>query len=187
MIADQDRSGWFGASDIRYIVGNRNTKSFEKWWLKKLGLDTSTFTNEAMEAGTNFEHPILEFINSPEMDKQILIPKLLLRVNLDGNSNSEIFEVKTYRFKSGFKLHNYYVQQVNIQMFAWKLKFGFIPKANIVSYGLTERDYKNYFNTICEERLSFYPIEYNEKFIEEEFLPNIHDLSKKLKDGRWFC
>lgn len=38
MIASKDRSGWFGASDINYIIGNYATKSFEKFWLEKIAL-----------------------------------------------------------------------------------------------------------------------------------------------------
>ena len=60
MIASKDRSNYFGASDTKYIVGNWNTKTFEKWWLIKLGLHQSNFTNESMLAGTNFEHKTLD-------------------------------------------------------------------------------------------------------------------------------
>lgn len=54
MIADQDRSGWFGASDASYIMGSWDTKSFERWWLQKLGLNRDHFTTDATAAGTYF-------------------------------------------------------------------------------------------------------------------------------------
>ena len=52
MIADQDRSGWFGASDTATIMGNWSTKTFRKWWMQKMGLDSSHYTTRAMNAGT---------------------------------------------------------------------------------------------------------------------------------------
>ena len=38
MIADHDRSGWIGASDTDYVVGNWDTATWEKWMLTKLGI-----------------------------------------------------------------------------------------------------------------------------------------------------
>ncbi len=56
MISNHDRSGWFGASDTATIMGNYNTATFKKWWLEKMGIRQSTFTNKAMKAGTHYEH-----------------------------------------------------------------------------------------------------------------------------------
>lgn len=180
MIQDHDRSGWFGASDVRYIMGNRNTKSFENWWAVKLGLTRNDFTNEAMQAGTMYEHRILEFRNIPEMDKQILIPELCLRVNLDGNDDTTDYEVKTYRWEKGFKVPKHYEQQVNIQMFA-----GAFKKGVILAYGLTEADYRNFFRPIEKERLKEIPVKYNGVWVEREFLPRLKYYAGLLKEGRW--
>ena len=70
MIADHDRSGWFGASDVSHIMGRWDTKTFSKWWLQKIGLNRDHFTNDAMAAGTNYEHAILDAIGAAEKDKQ---------------------------------------------------------------------------------------------------------------------
>ncbi len=180
MIASKDRSGWFGASDVNYIIGNYDTKSFESWWHEKMAYTRNTFTNDAMLAGTYYEHKILDFIKAPEKDKQIIIPKLLLRVNLDGNSDSTIYEVKTYRFEKGFKVPIKYKRQVWVQMYAAKL-----DKAYIVAYGLTDNDYINFFNDIEEERLSMFEIEPNEKFINETFIPSLKYLVYCLTNGIW--
>ena len=32
MIADHDRSGWIGASDTAFVIGNWKTKTWENWW-----------------------------------------------------------------------------------------------------------------------------------------------------------
>lgn len=180
MITDHDRSGWIGASDVRYVVGNWKTKSFEKWWRVKLGLEENNFSNEAMMAGTMYEHKILEEIRCPEMDKQILLPELRLRVNLDGNDDTTIYEVKTHRWDKEFKVPEHYKQQVWVQMFASGL-----PKAEIVAYGLEPDDYKNYFREIDPHRLQHIPIEYDGAFIARRFLPRLRTLAAALERGGW--
>lgn len=178
MIASKDRSGWFGASDVSYITGNYSTKSFEKFWLEKSAFNSNDFTNDAMLAGTHYEHKILDFIKVPEKDKQILIPELMLRVNLDGNSDTTIYEVKTYRYDKGFKVPIGYKRQVWVQLYASGLKKGFV-----VAYGLTDRDYRNFFNDIDASRLSFFEIEPNNDFINNEFMPKLKYLAHCLKKG----
>lgn len=179
MIKSKDRSGYFGASDTDKIIGNVNTKSFVKWWFEKLGADRNNFTNEAMKAGTYYEHKILKFLGFPlELDKQIIIEDLKLRVNLDGNTDECIYEVKTYRYEKGFQLPIKYKRQVWVQMFASGIK-----KAYIVAYGLTDSDYKNFFNPIDKERLQIIPIEYDESFILEKFLPRLKYFKDCLEKG----
>lgn len=166
MITDQDRSGWFGASDTSYIMGKWGTKTFEKWWFTKLGIYTSRFTNEAMLAGTHYEHRILDAIGSPRKDHQIIIPEYRLRINLDGDGERRIDEVKTYGFEKGFKVTKGYWQQVQVQMFAKIWEEGEMPDANIWAYGLLPEDYKNFFNPIDRERLKPYPQVYDGAFID---------------------
>ena len=180
MIHSHDRSGWFGASDVDYIIDNRSTKSFKDWWTVKLGIKVNNFENRAMNAGTNWEGRILDYIGSAERDKQILIPEIRLRVNLDGNTGKQIDEVKTYRFEKGFKCPIKYVRQVNVQMYA----FG-SDTAYINAYGLTENDYRNYFAPFDKERLQRIKIERNEDFLNKVFLPNVRELSECLKKGVW--
>lgn len=179
MISSHDRSGYFGASDVSCITGNRNTKSFKNWWLTKLGIVQSSFENIAMNAGTHWEHRILDNLGLQiEKDKQVIIEDLLLRVNLDGNTDNVIYEVKTHNADKPFKVPKNYKQQVQVQMYATGLR-----EAYIVSYGLTKQDYKNYFNEIDEGRRKLHKIEYDEIFINDVFLPNIMELSKLLKQG----
>ena len=86
------------------VVGSWNTKTFENWWLIKLGLSQNNFSTEATKAGNNYEHKILQALNIPdlEMDKQIIIDRL--RVNLDGNSEDCIYEVNTHKIEKEFKV-----------------------------------------------------------------------------------
>ena len=182
MISNHDRSGYIGASDTKYVIGNWNTKTFEKWWLKKIGIDTKQFNNIFTSAGTNFEHIIIDSLNieNIEKDKQIIIGQL--RVNLDANTDDCIYEIKTYRYSNDFDInkHKDYINQVLVQMYASN-----IHKGKIVAYGLLEQDYDNYFNEIDKERLSMFEIQYDEKWINEEYLPKLNYLEKCLLTGKY--
>lgn len=179
MIDTKDRSGWFGASDTDRIIGNFDTKTFIDWWLTKEGVTSNNFESAEMNAGTHWEHRILEYVNEDiEMDKQILIPELRLRINLDGNTEETIYECKTYKAIKTFKVPLKYKRQVWVQMFGSKLK-----KAYIVAYGLTENDYKNYLAPLDKNRLELFEIEYNEDFINNIYLPRLRYLVHCLNSG----
>lgn len=166
VIESQDRSGYFGASDTAFIMGNWKTKTFQKWWLQKLGLNTDRYTSKAMNAGTYYEHAILDVIGSPRKDHQIIIPEYRLRINLDGDGFGRIDEVKTYNYEKGFKVTKGYWQQAQVQMYGKLKTEKVIPETRIWAYGLLEEDYKNFFNPIDKERLKEHPIEYDNKFID---------------------
>lgn len=182
MIQSQNRSYYIGASDTSMVVGNWTTKTFEKWWLEKLGLNKNDIKTEAMQTGTNYEHKILESleIENLEMDKQIIIDRL--RVNLDGNTDTCIYEVKTHNIEKEFKVSKQYWRQAQVEMFASN-----IHKLYIVAYGLQENDYKNYFNEIDKERIKLLQVDYDEKFITEEYLPKLEILTRCLKEGVFPC
>lgn len=178
MIQSQDRSYYIGASDTSMVVGNWTTKTFENWWLEKLGLNKNSFSTEATKAGNNYEHKILDSleIETLHKDKQIIIDRL--RVNLDGNTDTCIYEVKTHKSEKEFKVSKQYWRQAQVEMYASK-----IHKLFIVAYALEEQDYNNYFNEIDKKRIQLIPIEYDEKFIESEYLPKLQILSKCLNKG----
>lgn len=179
MIHDHDRSGYFGASDVERIVGNWNTKTFEKWWMVKEGLRSENIVTDAMLAGTYWEHRILEFLGYPmTYDRQIIIEPLKLRVNLDGECNETIYECKTYKWENGFKMPKKYLQQVWVQMYATGFR-----DAYIVTYGLVDEDYDNYYRDLDENRLELYPVDYNEVWVEEVFLPRLRYLADCLRNG----
>ena len=182
MIASQDRSYYIGASDTSMVVGNWTTKTFEKWWLEKLGLNKNDIKTEAMQTGTNYEHKILDAleIENLEKDKQIIIDRL--RVNLDGNTDTCIYEVKTHNIEKEFKVSKQYWRQAQVEMFASD-----IHKLYIVAYGLQENDYKNYFNEIDKERIKLLQVDYDEKFITEEYIPKLEILTRCLKEGVFPC
>ena len=181
MIADHDRSGYFGGSDVDKIIGNWKTATFEKWWMQKIGINRDHFDNKYTLAGTHYEHRILESLGIPmELDKQIILEDLKLRVNLDGNDEDTIYECKTYNLEKGFKMPKKYIQQVQVQMFASGFR-----KAQIIVYGLTEKDYDNFFHDIDQSRRDAVIITYDEEWINNVFLPKLKHLAECLKEGRF--
>lgn len=180
MIMDKDRSGYIGASDVQFVIGNWKTKTWERWWMQKLGINTDHFENMYTVAGTNWEHRILDSLGIPnlEKDRQFIIEDLRLRVNLDGNTPTRIKEVKTYQWEKGFKIPQKYIHQVQVQMFGSKI-YG----ADIVAYGLQEADYQNFFREIDAGRLKEIPVTYDPKWVENVYLPKHMILADCLKMG----
>lgn len=183
MISSQDRSYYFGCSDTSMVVGNWTTKSFEKWWLEKLGIYRSTYTNDVLLAGTYYEHKILDKISELkgieiEKDKQIIHDRL--RANLDGNTEDHIYEVKTYNIQKDFKVSKQYWRQAQVEMYASD-----IHNLSIVSYALKPEDYNNYFNEIDESRINYHDVEYDENFINQEYKPKLLFLSYCLENGKF--
>lgn len=168
MIASQDRSGYFGASDNAFVIGNWKTKTWLNWWLQKIAINNDHFDNVYTLAGTHFEHRILESLGIPmELDKQYINEELLLRVNLDGNTDDCIYECKTTKDDiEKFKMPKKYINQVQVQMFGSGIR-----KANIVVYQLTEDDYSNFFRPIEPKRRRVFSIPYDEKWIQTVYLP----------------
>ena len=177
MIRSKDRAGWFGASDTHAIMGSWNTKTFERFWLIKLGINRSSFATPAMQAGNAYEHKILDYIGVEKKDRQIKIRKLRLRVNLGGETN-RIKEVKTHSAVK-FRVTPAYWQQAQVEMFAAK------KPLDIVSYHLLPDDYENYFNEIDPDRIGEREVEYDAAWIETMYLPRLRYLTKCLKKRKW--
>lgn len=182
MIQSKDRSYYIGASDTSMVVGNWNTKTFEKWWLEKLGLNKNNLSNESIKAGNNYEHKILDSLEIKGLEKDKQIIKDRLRVNLDGNTDTCIYEVKTHNIDKEFKVSKQYWRQSQVEMYA-----SGIHELYIVAYALRENDYNNYFNKIDKDRLELINVEYDKSFIQNEYLPKLEILTKCLKEGVFPC
>lgn len=180
MIASHDRSYYIGASDTDKVIGNWKTRTWEKWWLQKIGINQDRFDNRYTIAGTHWEHRILASlqIQGLELDRQFILEDYRLRVNLDGNTPVRIKECKTYKWANGFKLPKKYRDQVQVQMFC-----SGIHEADIVAYGLVDDDYDNFFREIDIERLKEHPIVYDQKWIDTVYLPKLIILADCLKKG----
>jgi hypothetical protein len=175
MIASKDRSGWIGASDTDKVMGNWQTPTWHKWWAVKLGITTNNVSTTAMLAGTYYEHRILDALGIKKRDRQIKLRRLRLRVNLDGE-DAIIHEVKTHKSEE-FKLSKAYWQQAQVEMYAAK------KPLVINAYRLTEAEYENFFLPIDKDRLTEHPVEYDEAWIKEMYLPRLRILATCLKKG----
>lgn len=194
MIHDQDRSGWFGASDTKFVMAeNRNTKTWLRWWETKLGKAEPSFTGSIYtRAGNLYEHHILEAINPDmRMDGQIIIDKLLLRTNYDGYCDGVIYEVKTHKSDKEFEITPAYLWQCQVEAFCYKEKYKqwFLPefkKIYIVSYALYPDEY------YCEDgeigidpdRIIKHEVKYDKHWVKAEYLPRLKELARALRKGR---
>ncbi len=178
MIQSQDRSGWFGASDTSRIMGKWDTKTFKAFWAEKLGIISTKIHTIPMQTGTMYEHRILDAMGVMQRDRQIKIPDLRLRVNLDGEDEKIIHEVKTHKTEP-FKVSTSYWRQAQIEMFAAN------KPLEIDAYRLVDEDYKNYFRPIDVNRITRHFVAYDNDFVENEYLPRLKYLSDCLKKGVW--
>lgn len=168
MITSQDRSYYIGGSDVEKVIGNWKTKTWLNWWLQKIAIDNSRFDNVYTLAGTHFEHRILESLCIPmTLDSQFINEDLRLRVNLDGNTEDCNYECKTTKEDINlFKPPKKYIHQTQVQMFGSGLR-----KTKLVVYQLEEEDYDNFFRPIDPERLRIFDIPYDEKWVQDIYLP----------------
>lgn len=185
MIKNHDRSGWIGASDTAMVMGSWETESFRKWWAVKLGIREETFHNAAMDAGTAYEHKILDALNVKTRDRQIRIPDLKLRVNYDGEDGDTITEVKTHS-KPVFKVTKPYWMQCQVEMFA--SGHGLLrqrKKCRIAAYQIGESELLNHYLPVDPERITIHPVEYDPAWVVQRYLPRLRYLAHCLKTGRY--
>ena len=187
MIQDKDRRWWFGASDSQKIMTpNHNTNTWQSWWRMKCGLEEQEFTgNKYTDAGTRFEHPILEcFDKNMNKDRQLTIENLRLRVNYDGDLDGNIFEVKTHKANNVFEISQYIYAQVQTQMYVWKECRDDFKHLYILSYALTTEDYENdepAVNDIDFDRIKIHKVKYSRGHVKR-FLKALEPLAKDLTD-----
>ena len=180
MIQDHDRIGYIGASDTKYVMGNWNTKTFRDWWAVKTGETEDLLDNIYTRAGSAYEGRILDYLEIDDRDRQIIIGRL--RVNLDGETSSHVVEIKTYQWLKGFRIPKNvkkwdYWQQVQVEMFATNKTHAFL-----YAYGLLPSEYEDY-GEVDGNRLDVYDFDYDEEWIENEYLPRLNRLAKCLVEG----
>ena len=186
MIADQDRKWWIGASDsYKVITPNHSTKTWQAWWRVKLGIEEPEFTgNKYTEAGTRFEHPILQcFDKDMNLDRQLIIEDLRLRVNYDGDKDGRIYEVKTHRADKPFEITPYIEAQVQTEMYVWQQCMDDFKGLYILSYGLMDRDYEiePTVDDIDFDRIKIHKVKYKRRKVKH-FLECLEPLAEELKE-----
>ena len=178
MIRDRSRSGWVGASDTHALMSSWDSKTFATFMLEKLGLLEKGFSSRRMAAGTFWERRILDAVDVRKRDRQIRCRRLRLRVNLDGEDTSTVFEVKTHENEE-FRLTRAYWEQCQVEHYATG------KEVCIVAYRLLPEDIDNYYRELDEERLSIHPIDYDEAWINNEYLPRLRVVARCIKERRW--
>ncbi len=174
MIHDLDRVGYIGASDTKYVMMKWDTKTFKQWWRVKIGLEENPIDNIYTRAGNAYEGKILDALEIDQRDRQIIVGRL--RVNLDGETDRAVIEVKTYQYLKGFKMYKHYLQQVQVEMYATNK-----DRCLLYAYGLLPSEYEEY-GEVDINRLSVYPIDYDEGFINK-YLPRLNELSRCIREG----
>lgn len=193
MITDFDRSLKFGASDTSIIMGGWKGKTFNNWWLEKVGLlEHEEFSNVYTEAGNRFEIPVLESlgIDGMEYGKRVVWGECeALTVNLDGNTDDTNHEVKSVMLEKAMdyprRVPRNHWRQTQVQMLASGLR-----KTELDVYGILEEEYdmirEGWQPTVFDiepGRLFKVPVEYDEKFIAK-YLPRLRYLAECLENGR---
>ena len=166
MITDKSRDYYIGASDTQYVMSNFNSKTFKRWWLIKIGAEGNDYENIYTNAGNRYEQKILDTLFVPYRNEQVIIGQL--RVNIDGRTDEEICEVKTHKNK--FRVTKAYWYQCQVEMWAFQ-----VYHSRIIAYQMQPDDYE-FNNEIDLERITQHPIEYDETFIYEQYLPRFHYL-----------
>ena len=105
-------------------------------------------------------------------------------MNYDGDDAQTVTEVKTYS-KAPFKVSRAYWMQCQVEMFAsgWGLRRR--KACRIAAYPVGEAEKQNFFLPVDHGRISLWPIEYDETWVEEKYLPRLRYLAMCLKTGRW--
>ena len=125
------------------------------------------------------------------LDRQIIIEKLKLRVNYDGDLDGTIYEIKTHKAEKDFEVTKQYWRQAQVEMYAYKtmekeLELPPFKKLYIVSYPLFPDEY--YINRediqVDMKRVKFTPIKYDKQFVKGEYLPKLKECARALKKGK---
>ena len=168
MIADKSRDYYIGASDTHFVMMSFDTKTFQRWWLTKIGAEVNEIESVYTIAGNIYEQRILDEIFVPYRNEQFIVGQL--RVNLDGRTDQEVVEVKTSK-KPYTKVRTDHWQQTQVEMFATCL-----PRARLVAYEMEEADYE-YIREIDLDRLKTFTIEYDEEWVLNEYMPRFNYLT----------
>lgn len=204
MISDHDRRFYIGGSDASKLVMNKNTKTYEEWWLSKLGAVEIDHADTIYTAtGTRFEHPILDKYAESlgieiNKDRQIIIEDKMLRINYDGDWDGTIFEVKTHKADAvkPFDAHSKYIEnQCLLQMYVWQETMPEFKNLFVLEYPLYPEDYANESPTVDDidfSRIKAHRIKYKRKKVDklleelEPLIPELKGAKERWQGGKSF-
>lgn len=180
-----DRYKFIGGSEANMVYANYDTKTFKKWWAKKLsGLPEENFTNKYMSVGTILEHDILDLYESINQVKGIREKQALkgfARANTDYVINDKVSDVKAtskaFEWFINDKVPINYKRQLIHYCYVLDIK-----KASIIAYQVDDGLLNDPFSDLEEKYLFEIDVPITEKEITDhkkriDFLEHCRDIN----------
>ena len=186
---NDSRSGYIGGSDMAYVYGSYETKSFSDWWTYKLtGLRTLDLSYKpSVHCGDILESAILDEVGVDVSDRNIkrLKKGTIAGVNTDALSSRCVHEAKTALHKIlnkyilGYSQKISYLRQTFHAMWVCER-----DTAKIHYLGLSEEDYLNPFAVKVKGNVHTFVLSINDpKFDIKEHEYRIYYLTMCYNSG----
>jgi len=164
-----DRYLYIGGSEANMLYLNYQTKTFKKWWSKKLTeLPEDNFTNKAMSVGTILEHDILdlyESVNRVRGVREESKVKGIARANTDYILNDKVSDVKATSKAFEWFINGKVPINYKRQLIHYCYVFG-LNKASIIAYQVNDDLLANPFETLESAYLFEIPVRIKESDIK---------------------
>lgn len=156
-----DRYLYIGGSEANMMYLNYQTKTFRKWWSKKLTeLQEDNFTNKSMSVGTILEHDILDLYESINQVKGIRESskiKGIARANTDYILDDKVSDVKATSKAFEWFIKGRVPINYKRQLIHYMYVFG-LNRASIIAYQVNDDLLLNPFKTLESEYLFEIPV-----------------------------
>lgn len=177
---NHSRVGRIGGSDAKYLYSGRDTYTFSKWWMEKLGLiNPSNFNNIYTAVGTILEEVILDRMGIPLNCRNLnfKLEGTIAAVSTDAFQDGILHEAKTIKnFDKKGKIPLDYKRQL--------IHGAVVTGAtNTVIHFLLVNDYDNLFNNADAEIISI-DFEPSKEEIDEH-MEKIMYFTKCYDDDVW--
>ncbi len=179
-----DRYKYIGGSEANMIYMKYHTKTFVKWWEKKLAeIPEEEFNNKSMAVGTILEHDIIDLYESVHGVKGIRDESKIngiARANTDYILGDKVSDVKAsskaFEWFISEKVPPNYKRQLIHYLYVFEL-----PKASIIAYLVDEERLLYPFDALDVNKLFEIPVNISPNQIQEhrqrlEYLEHCRDL-----------
>ncbi len=156
-----DRFNYIGGSEANMIYMRYNTKTFQKWWAKKLSeLPEEQISNKSMLVGTILEHDIIDLYESIHDVKGIreeMKIKGFARANTDYILGDKISDVKAsskaFEWFVSEKVPVNYKRQLIHYLYVFELS-----ESSIIAYQTNDEILDHPFEDLQQEKLFEIPV-----------------------------
>ena len=164
-----DRQFYIGGSEANMIYMNYDSKTFIKWWSKKLDYTPEEkYTNLNMSVGTILENDIIDLyerLNGVQGLRGDKRTKGIARANTDYIIDDKVYDVKATNKAFEWYLKNQVYIGYRRQLLHYCYVYGF-KKAAIIAYQVNDDLLNNPFQELDESRLFEIEVEITEKDLE---------------------